>query len=166
MEQILNTSERNKAFLKFLLLFMITGVLVVCAVFFNFRVPVKENSWLQSQLEIQRTYDANQAKFIAKMDEAVALLDSLDKKETNVDMVKSELTTTIEQMRKLQQNDQTQYGKMDRAIVFKFDELKNAKANLRNSEGNAVDLLKCRTELKECTDRNDRLSKGQPANGL
>ena len=47
----LNAKERNRAFLKFLLFFVFTLVLVVTAIYFDFKLPLKENSYLQKQID-------------------------------------------------------------------------------------------------------------------
>ncbi|MEO8771054.1 MAG: type VI secretion system TssO [Ferruginibacter sp.] len=150
MQQILNIQERTQAFLKFLLFFLITVTLVVVAIYFNFRVPSKENAWLHDQLESQRTMDANQVKFVAKMDEAVILLDSLDKKDANTDLIQRSIGNIVGDMQGMVQNNKTLYDKMNKAIVFKFDELKNAKKDIQESKGYPSRISILETQLKEC----------------
>ena len=44
-----NIKERRNSFLKFLLLFLITSATIVTAIFFTFKVPIKENNTLKAQ---------------------------------------------------------------------------------------------------------------------
>ncbi|HLA57996.1 MAG TPA: type VI secretion system TssO, partial [Puia sp.] len=78
MLKALNAKERNQAFLKFLLFFLLTLVLVVTAIYFDFKLPLKENNYLQKEIDQQRQIEHNQENFVNTMNEAVRLLDSLD----------------------------------------------------------------------------------------
>lgn len=150
MQQILNSQDRTRAFLKFLLFFLITIALVVTAIYFNFRVPVKENKWLQGQLEEKRIEDATQEKFVSKMEEAVVLLDSLDKNGANGDLVKSRLSSIIGEMQTLEPNNKTIYGKMDKAIVEKFTTLNTAKTKLMSLDGSDQKITELTKLLTDC----------------
>lgn len=152
MQQILNSQDRNQAFFKFLLFFVITLLLVVTAVYFDFRVPSKENDWLRSQLENRQIQEANQAKFVAKMEEVVALFDSLGKSgaNANTDMIFNSINAKIGEMGELQLNDQTMYGRMDKALADKFDELKRAKKELIASNANAGQISALQARLDQC----------------
>ena len=63
MLQILNSTERNQAFLKFLLFFLITVSLIVWAVYFNVNMPRKENVILKSEVNATRQQESNQMLF-------------------------------------------------------------------------------------------------------
>ena len=151
MQQILNSEERNQAFLKFLLFFLITVALIVSAVYFNFHVPSKENEWLQGQLEIQRVQEANQEKFVTRMEEALAMFAEMDKKDANVDLLSSRINKTIAEMQELEGNEKTLYGKMNKAIVGKFAELNRTKKEFAQSKGAADQIAKLQNELSICS---------------
>ena len=150
MQQILNSQDRTRAFLKFLLFLLITIALVVTAIYFNFRVPVKENKWLQSELEDKRIENANQEIFVSKMEEAVVLLDSLDKNGSNNDLVKSRLSSIIGEMQTLGPNNKTIYGKMNKAIVEKFTTLNTAKIKLISLDGSDEKITELNNKLNDC----------------
>ena len=40
-----NAKERNIAFIKYILLFIVTTGLIILAVFFGYRLPIKENAY-------------------------------------------------------------------------------------------------------------------------
>ncbi|MEO6963634.1 MAG: type VI secretion system TssO, partial [Puia sp.] len=110
MQQILNSQERNQAFVKFLVFFLLTVILVVTAVFFNYRLPVRENKMLQDEVDVQRQQEANQQKFVNRMQEAIVLLDSLDANNTNLEQINLQLNGKIAELAVLQQKDNTLYG--------------------------------------------------------
>ncbi len=58
MQQVLNTNDRNTAFLKFLGFFVVTVVIVVVAVYFDYRLPTRENKVLLDEVNLQRQQDA------------------------------------------------------------------------------------------------------------
>jgi len=50
MPSVLNHKERNRAFLKFLFFFIISVWLIVGAIYFDMRIPYKENDVLREQV--------------------------------------------------------------------------------------------------------------------
>ena len=147
MQQVLNSKERNEAFLKFLVFFLVTLILVVLAIYFNFRLPVRENKMLQDEIETQRQQDMNQTKFVARMQEAVVLLDSLGKGGPNVDQINLQLNGKLAEIAGLQPKDNNLYGKMDKAIVEKFSELQSAKRALSALQEKADKISAMEAEL-------------------
>ncbi|MBX2924950.1 MAG: hypothetical protein KF746_22305 [Chitinophagaceae bacterium] len=80
IQQVLNSRDRNQAFFKFLLFFTITTVLIVISIFFSFRMPLKENRELREELKQKKNIEAEQQKFVKKMDEVIVLIDSIRKR--------------------------------------------------------------------------------------
>jgi hypothetical protein len=157
MQQVLNSQERNQAFLKFLLFFLLTIVLVILAIFFNYRLPLRENKMLQSEVDVQRTQDVNQQKFVSLMQEAIVLLDSLDKKGTNTDQVNLLVNSKMQELAVVQQKDNTIYGKMDKMITDKLYDLQQAKKNLQDATNNLGKLSNAQSELDKCQQDNNTL---------
>jgi hypothetical protein len=157
MQQVLNSQERNQAFLKFLLFFLITVVLIITAVFFNFRLPVRENKMLQAEVDIQRTQDVNQQKFVSAAQEMVTLLDSLDKKGTNFEQVNLSINSKLQELAILQQKDNTIYGKMDKIMIDKLAELQQSKRSLQDANNSINKMSTAQTELDKCTQDNLQL---------
>ncbi len=147
MQQVLNSKERNEAFLKFLVFFLVTVILVILAIYFNFRLPVRENKMLQDEIETQRQQDMNQTKFVSKMQEAVVLLDSLGKGGPGADQVNLQLNGKLAEMAGLAQKDNNLYGKMDKAIVEKFSDLQLWKRNLLSLQEKADKIGTLEAEL-------------------
>ena len=157
MQQVLNSQERNQAFLKFLLFFLVTVVLIIAAIFFNFRLPVRENKMLQSEVDIQRIEDVSQQKFVGLMQDAVRLLDSMDKKGTNMEQINLQLNSKIHDLAGIEQNENTIYGKMDKIVIDKFVELQQAKMNLTDARNNLNKTSSVQADLEKCQAQNIQL---------
>src|SRR5882762_10373828 len=105
MQQVLNSKERSQAFWKFFLFFLLTVLLVVTAVYFDFKLPFKQNRVLQDEVDLQRQQDRDEAKFVVKMQETIVLLDSLDKTGTSADQINLQLSGKLNEMVVLEQKD-------------------------------------------------------------
>jgi hypothetical protein len=74
----LNQSERRKAFLSFLLFFLITIAVVLIAVFSSIRVPIAENEQLRKDRDLAENEMLFLQSFENKMQETMNLLDSFE----------------------------------------------------------------------------------------
>jgi hypothetical protein len=151
MLKALNAKERNRAFLKFLLFFLLTLVLVVTAIYFDFKLPLKENSYLQKEIDQQRQIEHNQENFVNTMNDAVKLLDSLDKPGTDMTQINAQLEQKLLELDGLKQKDFSAYGKMDKAIVEKFLDLGRAKPKLRKLEEDENKIVQLKADLNEAS---------------
>lgn len=76
--QPINTAERRKAFINFILFFTITVSIIVTTVFFSIQVPLKHNKQLRNDVaEIEKEKDFT-ASFTSLMNETVNQLDSVN----------------------------------------------------------------------------------------
>jgi hypothetical protein len=163
MQQVLNSQERTQAFLKFLLFFLITVVLIIIAIFFNYRLPVRENKMLQEEVDVARTQEFYQQKFVRQMQAAVLLLDSLDKKNVNFEQINVQLGAKMNELNGLQQKDSSVYGQMNKEIVYRLQQLKDDKKIILDLNTNATKLPGVQAELDNCRATLDAYRK---ANGL
>jgi cell division protein FtsL len=76
---ILNKKERNSAFIMFLIMFVVTTGVLIFALFFDFRLPLKENEVLKNENEKISKESNFQKKFADKYQHICKLVDSLDK---------------------------------------------------------------------------------------
>ena len=148
MQKILNSKERNEAFLKFLLFFGITVALIIIAVYFNFRLPLKENSKLREKITLQTQEEMNQEKFTENMDKAMAYLDSLDKDPKNMESIDILLTGKIRDLATLQEKGYSPYAKMNKVIIERMIELKDQKKQLFKLSDKANTLLEMERKLQ------------------
>lgn len=147
MQQILNSKERKNAFFKFLAFFFVTVILVVTAVYFNFRLPLQQNEKLQKERVAQNMRDDKQEHFVAIMDNALQLLDSLDKDKVNQEQVAMQIEVKIKEMNDIRPGDRSAYDRMNKAIVERFSELKDNKKKLKSSESDKNRIEELQTEL-------------------
>jgi hypothetical protein len=77
--EILNKKERTSAFLMFLLMFFFTTGILIFALFFNYKLPVKENQVLKEENEIMLKQSNYQKKFSDEFGKVSKLLDSMRK---------------------------------------------------------------------------------------
>ena len=81
MDQVLNGKERNQAFVKFMVLFILSIAIIVYAVYFDFRVPQKDNHVLRERIQNYENQLYNQQQFTTLMESAKALIDSMNRLE-------------------------------------------------------------------------------------
>lgn len=148
MQKILNSKERNEAFLKFLLFFGITVALIIIAVYFNFRLPLKENSKLREKITLQTQEEMNQEKFTENMDKAMVYLDSLDKDPKNIESIDILLSGKIRDLATLQEKGYSPYARMNKIIVERMIELKEQKKQLFKLSDKATAFSEMENKLR------------------
>ena len=149
MQQILNSRDRNQAFLKFSLFFIITIILVVIAVYFNFRLPVKENKFLTNELANKRAQDEKEAEFVERMDKVVAMLTSMERSSDSAKNFTTSVTNALSEMRDRKDNSNMFYNKMNDAIVSKFILLNGKILSYHDAADNRNKINELRASLKE-----------------
>ena len=77
--EILNKKERYSAFVMFLLMFGITTGILIFALYFNFKLPLKENEVLRNENELMNKQFDYQKNFSKEFGNVVKMLDSLKK---------------------------------------------------------------------------------------
>ena len=147
MQQVLNANDRNKTFFQFLVLFLVTVMLVVGAVYFNYQMPGRINSMLQNEISMQQSEAQYQRKFVSRMQEARTYLDSMSKSGANANLLDMQLTERMTELLNLQQKDSSLYGQMNEAIIETFLELQQAKKSLVGAGGNGEKISMLETEL-------------------
>jgi Type VI secretion system, TssO len=168
MQQVLNSQERRQAFFKFLLFFVITLVLVIWAVFFNFsRLPLKESDVYRQELQGYRAEEANQTTFVDKMKEAVLLLDSLDKPGVNANIISYAFDSKLSEVTKYQSTGNSLFTQMDKEIIFRLQQAKEQKIKIKKMEASTAGsselqaaLEKCRNEVITLNGQLDAYRKG------
>jgi len=159
MQQVLNNHERTQTFIKFLLFFFITVLVVVFAVFFDFRMPSVENKLLKSEVYDQRQMAANQDRFSNKHQVVTALLDSIERHPENADQIRLEFTNRLTELNNLNtatESGMTTTGKLNTALINGFAKMNDLiKKNedltkkLKRIEDLETQLRECREKLKE-----------------
>jgi Tfp pilus assembly protein PilO len=94
----LNQKERNKAFVQFLIGFLITFAIFVAAIFYDFRMPMKENEMLRKQNESMRSAIEKQDKMMAIMSTIDSTMATLDQPDPNATFKEQLVSTKIIEM--------------------------------------------------------------------
>ena len=143
MKQI-NNKERNLAFFKHLLLFTLTTGLIVLAVFFGYRLPLKENAYLRDKIKTIESQIDGERSFIKKLDKAKVLIDSMDMPHVNVDYLQQLVSTQLAEIQNsIPQDDSTFRKKMYSNLIQTFLELKNSKNALLKTQDVKVTMDEC-----------------------
>jgi hypothetical protein len=117
MPSVLNSKERNRAFLKFLFFFIIAVWLIVGAVYFNMKVPHKENNVLREQVLRYRAQSIAQERFVSSMDQAKVLIDSLKQPGVNSMYLNQQIAGKLRELTDLQYKDSSMYSRMNKNVL-------------------------------------------------
>ncbi|WP_452219796.1 type VI secretion system transmembrane protein TssO [Lacinutrix salivirga] len=153
-----NSKERRASFFKFLALFIVTTTAILFAVFFNYKVPNKENSILKEQVKAVEKELAFQDNFSNEMIAIRSMIDSLDVKGQNLSYQNSLISTKLVDLQKtIPSKDSTFKYDMYSNIVAVYADLQDAKgelSNLKDAKKTIDDyklaLDRYRVDLKQC----------------
>lgn len=162
-----NSKERQSAFLKFLLLFLVTVLTIVFAIYFNYKVPNKENDLLKTQIKSVEKEMEFQNNFSDEMTAIKSMIDSLDIPGQNISYHNLLIGTKIAELQKnIPSKDSTYRYDMYSNIVNLYVELQDIKGELRslNDAKSTIEeykeaLDRCRADLKQ-TERDLFIARG------
>jgi type VI secretion system TssO-like protein len=120
MAHILNVRERDTAFWKFLVFFILSTLLVVSAVYFDTRIPAKDNAIMREQISSYKTQANSQEKFVRSMDDAKALIDSLSRPGSNNVYLNQQIAARIRELAQLQYKDSSMYSRLNKNVLDVF----------------------------------------------
>lgn len=120
MANIVNAKERDTAFWKFLFFFVLSTLLVTGAVYFDTRIPAKDNAIMRDQISAYKTQAQAQEKFVRSMDEAKALIDSLSRPGSNNVYLNQQIAAKIRELAQLQYKDSTMYSRLNKNVLDVF----------------------------------------------
>jgi hypothetical protein len=156
--QSINKSERRNAFWKFLMLFLVSIILITTTIFFSINVPFKQNDQLRREMSVVEKEQLFSEKFTNEMLEITAMLDSINTKAANPELLESVITEKINKLNIMVEIDSIRSKKLYRNIVLTLSDLKVAKNQLRQNTGsvqsnsdlqNQKDDLERKLEAKE-----------------
>ncbi len=168
MQKPLNTAERSSAFWKFFFFFFIAVAMIVTAVYFNFKMPLKENELLKVKAEEMRLQTMAQEKFTANILAAKALIDSMGKPGVNVKFISNQVSDKLSELTNIHITDNSIQGGLDKAvlgIVFDYNKLKEEMANSGDSQSTIAELSSKNDQLMRDNDKL-RLDLGLTQRGI
>ncbi|MGB0879731.1 MAG: type VI secretion system TssO [Polaribacter sp.] len=151
-----NIKERRNSFLKFLLLFLITSGTIVTAIFFTFKVPVKENNTLKAQAKKINTEIIFQNSFSNKMKKVRGMIDSLDVPGQNTEYLNQLIGKNLAEMQKsIPTKDSTYRYDMYSSVVNLFLDIQDMKEDLSELK----DAENTIEEYKEALEKSEQENK-------
>ncbi len=154
---ILNKKERTSAFLLFLLMFIITTGILFFAVFFNYRLPLKENEVLKNENDKILAEFNFQKKFSEKIEHIGVLIDSLDKSPESFQFIEQNISFELVELKEKIPADSDQSLKLYDNVILTITDLVNAKKLLLqvNDSKKEIDMLN--TQIKAYEEENKDL---------
>lgn len=154
---ILNRKERTSAFLLFLLMFIITTGVLFFAIFFNYKLPLKENEVLKSENDKILTEFNFQKQFSDRLEHIGVLIDSLDKAPESFQFIEQNISFELVDLKEKIPADSDQGLKLyDNVILTINDLVKTKKLLLQvNDSKKEIDVLN--KQLKEYEEENKEL---------
>jgi hypothetical protein len=141
---ILNKKERLSAFLLFLLMFFITTAVLIAALFYNFKLPMKVQFAFQKQ-------------FSEKIEEITTMVDSLDKAPESFQFIEQKINFELVALNEKIPADTDQELKVYDNTILIIKNLVNAKKMLLqgNDSKKEIDLLN--NQIKSYEEENKDL---------
>ncbi len=140
-----NSPERNKAFGRFIIFYIITTVLIVLAVFFGLQVPFKQNKQLQSQIEVLQGEKDFGNRFSSLLAQTKSLLDTVNSSGARIDLVEGQIAQKIQEMDAMLAKDTTANKALYQQILQTLTDIKNDKKTIRSEDKNQL-LTVCEQE--------------------
>ena len=126
---ILNKKERYSAFMLFLGMFGLSAGVLIFALFFNFKLPMKENEVLRSENEGMIKQFNYQHKFSDEFKNITKLLDSMQKTPERATYIEQSIGQKLGDLSK-EIPDDTLSSKLYERIIVNVQDLVNSKKNL------------------------------------
>jgi len=149
MAQVLNARERNQAFWKFLAFFLLSTLMVVGAIYFDTRIPAKDNEMLREEVARYRTQAQAQEKFVKNMDDAKALIDSLKKPDSNKEYLNQQIAVRINSLAELKYTDSSMSSRLNKNVIDIFLRYQEATNQLVKIGNMPAELNSYKTQLAE-----------------
>lgn len=152
MQKPLNIKERNQAFIKFLVFFLLAVTMVCGAVYFNFDVPRKENRLLKEKADQARAHMLAQEKFTNTLIKVKSLIDSLGKPGVNTMYLNQLVSAKLKELAELQFVDSSMQGNMNKTVLDVYLDYNKIKSDM-------VSMGDAPTKIAELTAKNEQLQR-------
>ena len=143
--QPINTNDRKRAFINFLLLFLLCIIIITATIFFSIQVPFKQNEQLRRELRTVTREREFSSDFTTQMADIAGMLDTINTKALKPDLLDGRITESIKRLNLKIDADSASDKTMYRSVVFILSDIQTAKKQLRDMTGkdlNADDLRK------------------------
>ena len=146
---ILNKKERTKSFLLFLLMLIIAFGALLTGLFFNYKMPWKENTILRNENK-QIRYEINyQKRFIAELKTINTAIDSLDNVKEGYFFVEKSINSDLIDLRKRISKDSLNNYELYNNMILNYKKLLDAKSNVKKVENTKNQIDKLNESVKD-----------------
>ncbi len=149
--QPLNKAERSKAFLNFILLFLLCIAIIVTTVFFSVQVPFRQNDQLRTEMGTVTTDRQFANNFSAELAVITAMLDSINTKSLKPELLDANISERLKKLNVMADNDAVTNKPMYQNIVLNLADLQSAKKQLRDFTGKDANMDDLRKQLDDMT---------------
>ena len=161
MSTAINLKEHNAAFIRFLILFIITVAMVAGALYFDFQTPQKELEILRERSDLLRDQNLAQENYKRTLIETIAIIDRLDSN-TSKAIISSELEPKMALLRNaINIDDSTSIKRLNVIITELVNKYKNARFDFEDSRGFQVEIRKKDKEIFDLKDNLDRARRNE-----
>lgn len=145
-----NSAERRKALLKFVAMFLVTMIVVVGAVYFNFKVPQQENSQLRDKVERFEAQAAFQQQFYEESRMIKRKIDSITLDE-GLELERRQIVDMINDLNKIIPTE------MDPGLREQYKAAAKLMDDLYDNKIKAMESEVYEMQLREANDRLEAL---------
>lgn len=135
--EVLNKSERQKAFLAFVAAFALVFIVMILAIAYNFYLPTAENKMLKEENEMmKREYDY-QTNFSVKIDSIRMTIDSINAPKVDNDFQQRLANVMVANIYQKIPKDSTDNKKLYNNIILAYKNIIDYKKQIRSLTHNA-----------------------------
>jgi small-conductance mechanosensitive channel len=153
----LNTADRKKAFLTFLLFYIVSTLIIVITVYFGMRVPFKQNNRLKEQIAVLEREKEFSQDFAIKASEVRTQLDSVNRPGVQAAFVEGSIDENLKQLHQMVSSDSIAAKTLYQDMIQIANNLKEAKKQIRDAAGKDENLKQnldqietLRRDLNDC----------------
>lgn len=156
---ILNKKERMSAFLLFLLMFVITTGTLMAAIFFNFKLPLKENEVLKAENEkILNEFNFHK-EFTDKIEHVSKMVDSLDKAPESFQFIEQDITHELVRLKDKLPADSDESIRLYDNYIITVNQLISSKRQLAQLSDGKKEMDDLKEQLKAYEQDNKDLQR-------
>jgi len=147
--EILNKKERRNSFLLFLLMLIISIGTLMLGLFFNNKLPWKENAILRKDNK-QIRYELNyQVRFSEELKKLNVAIDSLDKAADGYFFIEKSINSDLVELRKRIPKDSLKNHKLYDDMVLNYKRLLDAKSIVKKVENSKEQITKLNETIQD-----------------
>jgi hypothetical protein len=147
-----NQEERKKAFMNFLLFFMLTIGVILTSVFFSFKVPLKENDQLRAEALRMDNERVILSQFETKMQQTMTMLDTLNESGSKIAINDAQITSNIRELSAIISDSITAHG-FYRGLIANLSNVQLLKQQLRDSNNKDNDEAQMKATITRLQDQ-------------